>query len=582
MTMDVDDVITSLLIMEQILQLDETDDIASIKNRIDFALPQMVPAGSGQTGSGKPNRHRLLLVVPRKNKAMRSLVNMKLLARVAKTRALEIGVVSNNPTVRDYAREAGIKAFGSVKRAQWTRWISGQTPVAPPEATIPPAIQAVPDVQPESPQLDEPAGAERVSAAPPPAPAPMSKRPERVEKKKYTLVVGSGRIGIWQQLGALLILPVLALILVLGVVTLLPRATVSLTPVSHEVEAELIVNADPNAKSVDFQTLTFPARVDQVELAIPGEIETVDTELAPVGQGQGLVTFINRTDTVQTIPISTSISTSAGEQIEFITVQTATIPAGVGAITPTQVIAVEPGPKGNVRAGQINRFVDPTYALLARVVNEEPFEGGTMAPARIVVQDDKERLQAHLRQLILQEGLDRLEASLGEREFISPETLQVIVLDVSYNEFSGDFSDTFSGEMQAVVRGTVVGGYNANRLALAALEAQVPPGFELDIEGLHFGAGEVLAVEEGVISFKIFARGQYGPNIDGHEVAQEIAWLPVGEAQALLGQRYTLATVPGVELKPDWAVDWLGRLPFFSLRINVVIQDAVTLVADGN
>jgi hypothetical protein len=573
--------------MEQILQLDEADDIASIKNRIDFTLPQMVSAGPGQTGPGKPNRRRLLLVVPRKNTAMRSLVNMKLLARVARTRALEIGVVSNNPTVRDYAREAGIKAFVSIKRAQWTRWISGQTAVAPPEATVPPAIQAPPDVQPEPPQLDEPAGEERDSTALLPSPVPVSlperpKRPKRVEKKKYTLVIGSGRIGIWQQLGALLILPVLALILVLGVVTLLPRATVFLTPVSHEVEAELIVNADPNADAVDFQTLTFPARVDQVELALPGEIETIDTELAPVGLGGGVVTFINRTDVVQTIPISTNISTSAGEQIEFVTAQTATIPAGVGAITPTQVIAVEPGPKGNVRAGQINGFVDPAYALLARVVNEEPFEGGTMAPARIVVQDDKERLQAHLRQLILQEGLDRLEASLGEREFISPETLQVIVLDVSYNEFSGDLSDTFSGEMQAVVRGTVVGGYNANRLALAALQAQAPPGFELDIEGLHFGAGEVLAVEEGVISFKIFARGQYGPNIDGHEVAQEIAWLPVGEAQALLGQRYTLATVPGVELEPDWAVDWLGRLPFFSLRINVVIQDAVTLVADGN
>jgi hypothetical protein len=214
------------------------------------------------------------------------------------------------------------------------------------------------------------------------------------------------------------------------------------------------------------------------------------------------------------------------------------------------------------------------------VVNEGPLTGGTMEPAKVVVPADKDRIQAYLRQKIQQEGLLRLQESLGEQEFISPETLQVIVLDVTYEEFAGDFSDTFNAEMQAVVRGTVVGGYNANRLSLAALEAQVPPGFELDIEGLHFGAGEVLDVKDGNVTFRIFATGVYVPVIDINEVAEAIAWLPIGEAQALLEQHYALATIPGVELKPDWAVDWIGRLPFSAVRINVVVRDAVTYVAN--
>jgi len=131
------------------------------------------------------------------------------------------------------------------------------------------------------------------------------------------------------------------------------------------------------------------------------------------------------------------------------------------------------------------------------------------------------------------------------------------------------------------VRGTVVWGYNANRLALAALEAKVPPGFELDAEGLHFGAGEVLDVQDGVVIFKIVASGQYKPVIDPNAVAEKIAWLPIGEAQALLDQQYTLATVPGIELEPEWATEWLGRLPYYSLRINVEIEEAVPLVAEG-
>jgi hypothetical protein len=134
--------------------------------------------------------------------------------------------------------------------------------------------------------------------------------------------------------------------------------------------------------------------------------------------------------------------------------------------------------------------------------------------------------------------------------------------------------------MQAVVRGTVVGGYNANRLALAALQLQVPPGYELDLEGLHFGAGEILDVQDGVIVFKIFAEGRAVPIIDAHDVAEKIAWLPVGEAQALLSQQYVLATVPAVDLNPGWVVDYVGRLPFSPLRIGVNIRDAVTLVAE--
>ncbi|MCB0227168.1 MAG: baseplate J/gp47 family protein, partial [Anaerolineae bacterium] len=328
---------------------------------------------------------------------------------------------------------------------------------------------------------------------------------------------------------------------------------------------------------------SFPARIDQVELAISDEIETVKTELAPTGRATGRVVFINRTEDSFFLPYSTTVSTSAGEPVEFRTLQTVTVPSGIGSTSsPVSVIAMETGPRGNVAPTQINRVADGAYSLLARVVNEQATGGGSMEPARIVEESDKERLQAFLRQRIQQEGLEQLKASLSEQEFIPPETVEVIVLDVKYREFSGDFSDTFGGEMQAVVRATVIGGYNANRLALAALDAQIPPGFELDLDGLKFGAGEVLNVDGQTATFKIFASGKAVPNINDREIAKDVVGMSIGEAQNLLEQQYPLATVPGVDLRPSWLVDWLGRLPFSSLRINVVINDAVTFVADGD
>jgi hypothetical protein len=549
--------------MEQILKLEKTDDITAIRSRIDFAFPP--PPVSAVPTAGKLEKRRLLLLVPYKNEALQSLVNMKLLARVVKTKAVEMAIVSGHPAVRDYAKEAGVKAFGNLSSARRAGWITPKAPVTSPDETSPPVAPVAEEGQ---------ADAQKIS--------PTKKgEDKRIKKKKFIVVQGSGRVGLFQQFGALLLLVILALALVVGVIALLPEATVTLTPVAQPVEAKLVVKADPDVESLDFQSLTFPARSVQVELELSDEIETVETELAPSGKAEGMVTFINRTEDEQTIPISTTLSTSVGEQIKFIIVETATIPAGIGATASISATAVEPGPKGNVRAAQINSFEEPSYALLARVVNEEPFTGGTMEPTKVVVQADKERLQAHLRQKIQQEGLRQLEESLSEQEFIAPESLQVIVLDVTYREFSGDFSDTFGGEMQAVVRGTVVGGYNANRLALAALEAQVPPGFELDVEGLYFAAGEILDVQDRVVTFRVFANGRAVPVIDTHQVADQIAWLPIGEAQAQLSQAYELAAVPGIELKPDWLVEWLGRLPFMPLRINVVINDAVTLMAEG-
>ena len=548
--------------MEQILELEENDDITSIRSRIDYTVPLPAP---GRTASRQAVPH-LLLIVPRHNKALQSLVNMKLLARMIRTRPVAIAIISDHPTVRDFAREVGVKAFASLNSARRAGWVTPETPVAAPDRTLPPIV---PETQDQGVKI--------------PLPGRSKANPrQRAEKKKYIVVNGSGRFSLLQQLGLLVLLLLLGAGLILGLIMLLPEATVTLTPRAEPVEANLVVKADADVKSVDFSTLSFPARAVQVELTLYDEIETTETELAPVGLAQGSVTFINRTEVEQLIPISTTVATSAGAPVEFVTTITAAIPPALDANVTVPVVALEPGPSGNVAAGQINRFLNSSYNVVARVVNQQSLGGGSMEPARVVVQDDKERLAAYLRQRVHQEGYRQLQESLGEQEFVPLQSLQVIVLDITYREFAGDLSDTFGGEMQAVVRGIVVGGYNANRLALAALEAQVPPGYELNIEGLHFGAGEVLDVQERSATFRILASGMAVPVIDIHRVAEDVAWLPIGEAQNVLSQRYNLASVPGVELEPDWLMERLGRLPFSPFRIRVVINNAVPLLAEGD
>jgi len=539
--------------MEYILQLDPLDDITSMRSRIELVV---ATAGGPVPVMEATNigRRRLLLVLPNQNKALRSLVNMKLLERAVQSKAVELGLVTDHPTVRDYAQVVGLKVFGSIRAAKRFGWIKADAPLAMPDQTMPPLF------------------------APPETAEPNPLPLKQTRNKNYKLVIGSGHVGCVQQVAGAFLTALLAIALVFGVMFLWPQATVTIVPVAKALQTDLTVKGDPQADTVDFRTLTFPARVAQVEVSLAGMIDTIEADFGPAAFASGNVTFINRSDNFQTIPYSTSLATSSGEYVEFSTMITAELPGRIGASTTVPVVAKKPGPIGNVTYGQLSRFVNPIYGVAVQIINESNFSGGTLELRKVVVNSDKDRLRDNLIEKMKKEGLKRLEATLGEQEFISADTIQVIPLALTFREFAGDFSDTFSGEMQAVVRGTVVGGYNANRLALAGLEAQVPKGYKLDSKGLNFGAGEVLEAREGIVVFRIVASGLAVPQIDSHVAAQEIVGMSIGEAQQYLTDNYELATVPGVELQPAWLMDSFGRLPFAAVRINVVVKDAVILL----
>jgi hypothetical protein len=256
--------------------------------------------------------------------------------------------------------------------------------------------------------------------------------------------------------------------------------------------------------------------------------------------------------------------------VRFLTVQTATVPAALNAITPTQVIAVDPGPIGNVAAGQINRVLDPALDRQVTVVNETATSGGTMAPAGVVTGDDKDRLHAIVLQQIQQEGYSRLQEGLAEQEFIPPESLIVIPLDAIYSpSLDGEVTDLLTLEMRAVVRGTAIAGQNANQLALAALQSQVPPDYQLDPLSLEFVAGRVTGVEDRAVSFEMHASGVATAQIDGRQVASDVRGLSIEEALDYLRQQLPLSGEPQIALEPDW----LGRLPYFPFRIVVDVVE---------
>ncbi|MFQ5578796.1 MAG: baseplate J/gp47 family protein, partial [Anaerolineae bacterium] len=294
----------------------------------------------------------------------------------------------------------------------------------------------------------------------------------------------------------------------------------------------------------------------------------------PVDFAAGTVVIFNRTQDEQIVPVSTTLRTSSGVPVEFMTTLTATVPAGTGATTSTTIIALEPGPRGNVPAGQINRFTNPSLGLLVRVINESPTTGGSVRQAGVVTNDDKDRVRSKLRQLIQQAGYDQMVAELDEQEFIPPESLLVIELNLTYNQFAGDVSDTLGAEMQAVVRGTAVGNYHANQLAYAALLKQVSVDYTLLPQGLRFSAGGMQEVADRAVTFPVTAEGIVVADIDRAAIKDAITFMPIGQAQEWVSRTMPIVSVPGIDVSPNW----LGRLPVFPFRIKVVVNDVSPLI----
>ena len=534
----------------QTIYLDRGDDVAVMRDWLE-----------------QTDAEAILFVIPYGNHELRSLVNLRILERHARNASRKTALITSDPRIIDLCRDTELVTFGSVGAAQRSRWLAtatGDDEVAAmrrryrkkPAASEADAV--VPDLAGRKPE---------------PVPRPSARRipffrtlPEQSKNEPSQGIAGR----VLTAFGFLILLILLAGVLGAVVVLVYPNGTVQLQPAVREISAELTVQANPAAEDIDYATLDIPARLTQVELQNIGQIPPTSTSDVPSEKAQGAVTFANLTDELVVVPISTTLTTGTGTNVSFLTTTTATISSTVTSAQ-VPVVAINPGPIGNVTVGQLNRISDPVLSRKVNVINEAPTEGGGVAPVGVVTRADKERLWSIVLQQLNQEGYEKLTSQLGEQEFLPPESILVLPLDYTYEpSMDGEETDLLSLQMRAVVRGTVVEGQDANQLALAALQAQVPEDYRLDPLSLQFQAGQVQGVsEEQAVSFSMLASGTAEAQIDPSEVAGMIRGLSAERAQRLLQQRLPLAGPPSVVVDPDW----LGRLPWFPFRIQVEVLE---------
>lgn len=355
------------------------------------------------------------------------------------------------------------------------------------------------------------------------------------------------------------------LILLAGFWILVPSATVTIHPLTYPLEETLTVRVDPNLEEIDYANLVLPATIEEVELTGREQIACTAKKDIPDGYAQGEVIFINKTSAAPTVISGTIVSTSAGTSVRFRTLEDVALPPVAGGQARVMVEALEPGPSGNVSAWTINR-VEGTIALQVNVINDSPTQDGTMKQVSYVTEEDKVQVKDMLMRRLKQEGYNALSSRL-EGAYLSPESIELIVLTETYDKFVDEPADSLTLDMRVLARGMTIAEEDARCLALAALESSMSEGFQLLSEEVGLNPGGATEAGDEKVVFQVTTRGQMMIKIDEGEIKEHLTGKSIGDAMAYLGRRFELAEEPSIEVLPGW---W-PRLPLIPFRISLVV-----------
>jgi hypothetical protein len=248
--------------------------------------------------------------------------------------------------------------------------------------------------------------------------------------------------------------------------------------------------------------------------------------------------------------------------LRFSTTEQATLPADEEALVP--IIAMDPGPGGNLPAGSIDT-VDGALGLSIRVSNPNSTSGGANQLRSTVTNQDMQDIELELSLRLLDEAQDEMEAQLDPNEQLAAESLQVgEVLVATYDAVPGEFTETLGFSTTLLVTGLAFKIDDVEILAQSALTESLPqnrgarPG-TLDIESIdgtiHLNLS-MLTVISSQSTYEV---------MDMEALKNQVRGKTVEDAVSLLVEDYGLAATPTVITSPSW----FNRLPWLNMRIDV-------------
>lgn len=520
------------------LQLETSDDVASVRDRLTFLRGKNV-----------------LLIWPERGSVLTRKLDLVLIQREAVRNATRIALVTHDPVVIRHASELNISAFETIGSSERRKWKRGRSRVFTTRFQRPRHEPQPDELMPYASRVradDEETAWDRV---------------RRILVRALVLGVLGGALV---AMGFLLI----------------PSATVTLTPARDFVRVETAITADPNLQQsvVDVENGIIPATRYQAQVVDSATVETTGEQPLTSTPAIGTVVVVNRTDSSVNIPIGTLVSTSAGTPIVFRTTEEATAPAGLGQQVEIDIEAVpeSSGEIGNVDAGMINTIIGD-LANSVEVRNLAATYRGESRIVRTVTQADRDTLVAILRQTIQDRAYRELAPLITESQFAIFDTLRIAEERSDWMTFDynvGDFADTLTLTMRAVVEIVAVDDSLAEQIAYARLGAQIPRGRVIRPETLAYERGALTDIEpNGRVTFTMVSSAQVVAQINVQQLQERLASRMPADAMQYLISNADLDpnTIPQISVSPEG----MTMLPVLPLRINIRILETTPLPQPG-
>ncbi|MEM7335418.1 MAG: baseplate J/gp47 family protein, partial [Chloroflexota bacterium] len=391
---------------------------------------------------------------------------------------------------------------------------------------------------------------------------------DRLEMFKRRTPLSLRRRWLVRYLAIVLFCITLSLLFVLFVVSV-PGATLTVKPNISPIEVEQLIVADPQIEQIDYGNFILPARILSETEAWEADVETTGLVEVPNVPARGAVLFVNLLDQEVNIPAGTRVTTSDGTTIFYQTAEAITLADVVGSTAEVAIVAVEPGPQGNVEANQVNR-VEGALATQVEVRNLVPLTGGAFRLAPAVSEEDVARLRGQVLQFLQAVAIAEMESSLSEREFLTRDSVRVVtILNESFSHNVGEQASRLTLEMRAELEGTAVNTTEASGLAYEKLITTVPEDFSLIPESIQFESGEIIGSDDaGRVTFFMRAEAVTAVNVSLNSYLDAISGQEQAVAMQFLEEQLPLRETPEISVWPLW----FNRVPYSTSRIQMVVD----------
>ncbi len=495
----------------QIIALESHDDLVSVRDRMSWAKSR-----------------RILLVWAGFEKVALRPVDLRILQQHARYLGAELGLVTRRGDVRREAEGFGIPVFRSTAEAQRRAW---------PQDLVPSRRR----------RIEGRAGAENLRAM-----RDAVKGKPGGWKSSVIVRIGSFIVGV---------LAVIAL-----AALFVPRATITLTPVSQQTEITFPVRASTTIQEVAVGG-SVPARVITVTVSGTQSAPITSKAAVPQFKAMGVAEFKNLTQAEVVIPAGTIVFSITPSSERFATLNETRLAGKVDATVDVPIEAVQAGTDGNVPANSI-QAIEGGLGTSASVTNPDPTAGGTNRTTTVPSAADRSQLREALMAQLETQAMDKMRGMIGDRDILLPGTLQAGQAEgETYTPAAGDPGSQLEVSMSVEFRAQYIKGEDLTSLAEAALMASAPAGYVASLASLQFRvAGTPTADEAGASQFDLQVTCKLVHQLNLDQAAVLVRGAPASVAGAMLQSRFPLARPPEIQLSPSWW-PWLPLIPF---RIAVV------------